>query len=131
MATIKIMGDILQIKSELTEKEVERVEAFAPEALKLFDNEGNELFGVSYPANACFSKYGICFCNKDDEGKIFMSTNNPITDHSDPDKEREEVIRIFAPLLSKLRAVEAQVAAAKEKLEAMEASVTDAVTFVR
>ena len=129
MAKLKIMGDVLQIKSELTAKEIERVEAFAPKALKLFDNEGNEVFGIAYPVNASWSKYGVCFCSKDDEGKVFMTTNNPVLEHDDPEKERTEVIKKFAPVLNKLEAIEAQVAAAKDALEEMEASVTDSVTF--
>lgn len=129
MATIKILGDVLQIKSELTAKEIERVKAFKPEALKLFDNEGNEVFGIAYPVDANWSKYGVCFCSKDEDGKVFMTTDNPVLEHGCPEKEKNEVIRKFAPVLSKLETVEAQVASAKDALEEMEASVTDSVTF--
>lgn len=130
MAQIKIMGDALQIKSELTAKEIERVEAFAPDALKLFDQDDNEIFGVTYPADACYSKYGVCFCNTDDEGKIFMTTNNPVVKHGDPEEEKKEVIKRFAPILSKLNMIEANVADAQAALDEMEASVTESVTFV-
>ena len=128
MAKLTIMGDMLQLKSDLTREEVERVEAFAPEALKLFDTEGNEVFGVSV-GNAFYSKYGICFCNTDSDGKLFMSTDNPVCDHTDPEAERKEVIKYFAPVISKLEAVEANVASGREALEAMEQSVESSVVF--
>lgn len=129
MAKMKVMGDMIQLSTDLTREELERVKNFAPEALKLFDSEGNEVFGVGI-SDASYSKYGICFCSETAEGKMFMTTNNPIVDHSDPAKEREELTRYFAPLLHKLQAVETGVTAVKASLEDMEASVQDAITFV-
>lgn len=129
MAKMKVMGDMIQLSTDLTKDELERVKNFAPEALKLFDNEGNEVFGVGI-GDASYSKYGICFCSETAEGKMFMTTNNPVTDHSDPAREREEIVRYFAPIINKLQAVEANVATVRESLDAMEASVQDAVTFV-
>ena len=128
MAKVTIMGDAVQLKTSLTRKEIERVKAFAPEALKLFDTKGNEVFSIEI-SHANFSKYGICFCSEDAEGKMFMTMNNPVHDHSDAEKEREEVIKYFAPAISKLETVEANVTAAKESLEQMEASVTESVVF--
>lgn len=129
MAKLSIMGDTIQLTSDLTKEELERVENYVPEALKLFDNEGNEVFGVGF-GNASFSKYGVCFCSETAEGKLFMTTNNPVLDHSDADKERKEIIRYFAPLLNKLQKVEENVASAREALDEVEAAVEDAVTFV-
>lgn len=129
MAKIKVMGDVIQLSTELTREELERVKNFAPDALKLFDTEGNEVFGVGI-GDASYSKYGICFCNETAEGKMFMSTNNPVTDHADPTEEREAIVRYFAPIINKLQAVEANVAAAKETLDSMEAAVQDSVEFI-
>lgn len=129
MAKIKVMGDVIQLSTELTREELERVKNFAPDALKLFDTEGNEIFGVGI-GDASYSKYGICFCNETAEGKMFMSTNNPVTDHADPAEEREAIVRYFAPIINKLQAVEANVAAAKETLDSMEAAVQDSVEFI-
>ena len=129
MAKMKIVGDIIQLKSDLTKEQFKRVEAFAPESLKLYDEEGNEVFGIAV-GDACYSKYGVCFCSEDAEGKLFMSTNNPVTDHSDPEKEREEIVKKFAPILNKLQLVEANILSAEEYLGEIEASVRDSVTFV-
>lgn len=128
MAKITIVGDMIQIKTDLTKSDVERVKTFAPEALKLFDNEGNEVFGVDM-GDACYSKYGVCFCSEDADGKLFMSTDNPVSDHSDPEKEKEEVTKYFALLINKLRAVEANVQGAAETLTAVETEAKEAVVF--
>lgn len=128
MAKVTILGDMVQIKSELTSAQVERVKAFAPEALKLYDEDGNEIFGVD-EGNASFSKYGICFCSEDSEGKLFLTTNNPCVDHEDADKEKKIVVKTFAPILAKLKAVEENIAACEHDLDELEASVTDSVVF--
>ena len=46
MAKLSIMGDTVQITTDLTKEMVQRIKDYAPEALKLFDSEGNEVFGV-------------------------------------------------------------------------------------
>ena len=129
MAKMTIMGDTVQITSDITKEELDRVESYAPEALKLIDKDGNEKFGVGF-GNASYSKYGLCFCSETAEGKLFMTTNNPVLDHSDVEKEREELVRCFAPVISKLQLVESQVASAKEALDAVETAVKESVTFV-
>ena len=129
MAKLNVMGDTIQITSDVTREEMERVERYAPEALKLFDDEGNEVFGVGI-GNASFSKYGVCFCSETTEGKLFMTTNNPVLDHSDVEAERKEIVKHFAPMLSKLQAVEAHVAETAAALDEVEAGVEEAITFV-
>lgn len=126
MAKVKVLGDMMQIKTDITAKELERVQSFAPEMLKLTDEEGNEIFGVTR-GDAFYGKYGICFCSEDAEGKLFMSTNNPITEHGNAEEEKEEIIKQLAPILHKLQAVEAQVKSAEEILTAIETEVRESV----
>ena len=126
MAKVKVLGDMMQIKSDLTGAEFDRIESFAPEMLKLVDDEGNEVFGVSR-GHAFYSKYGVCFCSEDAEGKLFMSTNNPVVDHTDAEKEKEEIVKTLAPILSKLNAVEKQIKDAGEILTAIETEVKESV----
>ena len=129
MAKVNVLGDVMQIKSDLTAAELERIEAFAPEMLKLKDEEGNEVFGISR-GNAFYSKYGICFCSEDAEGKLFMSTDNPIREHTDAEKEKEAIVKELAPILNKLKAVEAQIKNASEVLAAIETDVRESVEIM-
>ena len=126
MAKVTVLGDMMQIKSDITAKELERIESFAPEMLKLTDDEGNEIFGVSR-GNAFYSKYGICFCSEDAEGKLFMSTTNPVTVHGDAEEEKTAIIKELAPILHKLQAIEANIKKADEMLTAIETEVRESV----
>ena len=129
MAKLSIMGDSIQIKSTLTKKEVLRVQKFAPEALKVFDEDGNEVFGIGLGSASC-SQYGICFSSVDSEDKIFMTMENPIRDHSDTEWEKKQIVEFFAQTLYKLELVEANIADAKAELERIENDVEGSVTFV-
>ena len=130
MAKIKVLGDTIQIKSELTAEQFDRVKAFAPEALIMTDADtGDEVFGITR-GNAFYSKYGVCFCSVDNEGKLFMTTNNPVTDHSDRDAEMQEILKVFAPIMAKLNASEKHIFSVMESLEAMEEEVKASVEFM-
>lgn len=126
MAKVKVLGDMMQIKSDITGKSFDRVEKFAPEMLKLVDEFGNEVFGIAR-GDAFYSKYGICFCSEDAEGKLFMSTNNPVTEHGNAEEEKNKVVEKLAPIINKLNAVERQILEAEEILTAIETEVRESV----
>ena len=119
MAKLKVLGDMIQIKSDLTEKDFKKVQNYAPEALKLKDEKGNELFGVSR-GDAHWSKYGIAFCNTDADGKLFMTTNNPVTQHDDPEAEKKTIKEVFATVLFNLESIEKNFSQIKAELDAIE-----------
>ena len=119
MATLKVLGDMIQIKSDLTEKDFKKIKNYAPEVLKLTDREGNEVFGINM-GDAHWSKYGISFCNTDADGKLFMTTNNPVTDHDDPEAEKKEIKELFASVLFNLVSIEKHFEQIKTELNAIE-----------
>lgn len=126
MAQINVMGDMIQVKTALTEEEFELTEKYCPEALKLRDEEGNEYFGISR-GDAHISKYGVSFCSKDAENKLFMTTNNPVEDHSDPTEEKKKIARHFAQVINGLNLVEGQIREKKETIAAMEALANNSI----
>ena len=128
MAKITILGDTIQIKSAITERIFERAENYDPGVLKLVDGDGNEYFGICR-GDASYSKYGVTFCSTDSDGKLFMTTNNPVINQENPDFEREVVKKAFAQVLDKLNQVEEQVFAAEEELTQIEKNVDDSVVF--
>ena len=73
MANVKILGDVFQIKSTLTEKVIKKAENYDPNILKLKDKDGNELFAVGL-GKPSISKYGICFGATDEnDGRVFYA----------------------------------------------------------
>jgi len=119
MAKLKVLGDTIQIKSDLTEADFKKVQNYAPEALKLKDEQGNELFGISL-GDAHWSKYGIAFCNTDADGKLFMTTNNPVSNHEDPAAEKKAIKELFATVLFNLEAIENFFSQIKAELDEIE-----------
>ena len=128
MAQINVTGDMIQIKTKLTEEEFELVNYYKPEALKIVDDKGNEIFGITR-GDAHVSKYGISFCNTDAEGRLFMTTTNPVSDHSDVEKERKEINREFAQMINNLQIIETQVAYEKPNIIALEQNADKVIRF--
>ena len=128
MAKIKVLGDAIQLSTTITGEEMKKVQRHAPDALKLKDADGNETFAIGRGA-AHYSEYGITFCNEDFEGKLYLTTNNPVTEHTDKAAEKERIIERFAPILSKLREIEKAVNDATAAVNALEEEMTDNVVF--
>lgn len=128
MAKIKVIGDVVQIKSDLTEDDFKKISNYAPEALKILDDKGNEVFGISM-GDAHWSKYGVAFCNTDSNGKLFMTTNNPVTDHKDPSAEKELITEIFAQVLFHLGVIEQNFQTLKTELTAIEQEAARSITL--
>jgi len=126
MAQINVTGDMIQIKTKLTEEEFKLVEYYAPDVLKLKDEKGDEYFGINR-GDAHASKYGISFCNTDSEGRLFMTTENPVHDHSDPEKEKQYISREFAQVINNLQVIEKQVDEKKPEIAALEQNAERAI----
>lgn len=119
MAKLKVLGDMIQIKIDLTESDYKKVTNYAPDALKVKDENGNEVFGISM-GDAHWSKYGVAFCNTDSNGKLFMTTENPVTEHNDPVAEKNAIKEKFAQTIFFLEMIEQNFANIKTELTAME-----------
>lgn len=119
MAKLKVLGDMIQIKIDLTESDFNKVKNYAPDALKIKNDDGDEVFGISM-GDAHWSKYGVAFCNTDSDGKLFMTTNNPVVEHSDPAEELKIIKEKFAQTIFFLEMIEKNFDSIKTELNAME-----------
>lgn len=119
MAKLKVLGDMIQIKIDLTESDFKKVKNYAPDALKIKNDDGDEVFGISM-GDAHWSKYGVAFCNTDSDGKLFMTTNNPVVEHSDPAEELKIIKEKFAQTIFFLEMIEKNFDSIKTELNAME-----------
>lgn len=124
MAKIKILGDMFQIKSILTQEEIERAQRYAPDALKLKDEEGNETFAIGVSESPSLSKYGINFTYTDDEGKVYMTIG------ANGNCTKEGVATAFAPVIRDLNKVEKAVAEVMEEVDALEKAVLESIEIV-
>ena len=130
MAKIKVMGDTVQICSNLTVDVIEKANFYKPEALKLKDEQGNEYFGIGM-GDAHYGEHGVVFSSKDHEGKAFMTTANPVTnDHSNRELETKVLTTTFAKIINNLNMVETQVMSAMLEINTIETNTTSAIDFV-
>lgn len=128
MAKLNVIGDILQLKSDITVKEMELIQNYAPSALNLTDEEGNVLFAIS-SGPASISKYGVSFPSSDAEGHLFVTIENT-GDHSDMEAEKASIRREYTPILTKLIVIEKNIEAAIEKMNTLETSVEELINFI-
>lgn len=123
MAKIKILGDTMQLKSNLTKEQVLKVKRFKPEVLKLTDKEGNETFAVDV-GPASLSKYGVSFGNEDEAGKLYVTINCTEA------PTKCTVAEHFATVIRDLMTVEAAVNEADDEITNLENSVMDSIEVV-
>lgn len=128
MAKLNVLGDAVQVVSELKTVDIDSVMTFDPEKLKLKDEDGNELFAIGL-GHASISKYGIVFCSTDAQGNAFVTTENSVKDHSDPELEKVFLVREWAPILANLNKLEEQIIKTLADIVAMEESIEDSITI--
>lgn len=129
MAKIKVLGDIVQVIADIKGTDFQKLEKFNREALRILDKDNKPIFAISR-GEAHISQYGITFCNVDYDGNLYMTTNNPCTDHSDKAKERAILKEEFAPILMQLQIVEDQVKEAMSGVQELYDAVDDSICFI-
>lgn len=129
MAKLSTMGDSIQLKSAITMDEFKSIRRYKPEALTLV-NEAKEPYFTVTVGDASASKYGVAFANTDDQGCLFLTMMNPVSDHSDRVAERQLLIDKFALIMCNLKEVEANVKAAMEETKGIAESVEDSIEML-
>ena len=109
MAHIKTVHKAAVISTELSVKNIKKLEAINPDALEIRTEKGDVLFKVATGSVESISKYGIVFA---DDSKISVLTN------SDKALDRDTVAESFGAMLLQLSRVEEQANAALESIGA-------------
>ena len=90
---------VVVINSELTVEAVKALQKHIPSALKLRNEEGDDVFAISFNNDkASFSEHGVCFNKVDSEGKVLLTINSTMTN--------AEIADEFAAILMNLSMVE-------------------------
>lgn len=96
MANIKVMHKAAVISTDLTVKEIKKLEALKPECLSIKDAEGNVRFSICTANHESISRYGIAFAN-DSKVSILIDA---------PKVNRDIVEDLFGALLLQLSEIE-------------------------
>jgi len=109
MAHIKTAHKAAVISTDLSVKNIKKLEAINPDALEIKNEKGDILFKVATGANESMSKYGVVFAN-DSKISVVVNTKEKL--------DRETVSEIFGATLLQLSRVEEQANAALESIGA-------------
>lgn len=111
---------VIAFNSKLTAEAIKALQKHIPSALKMRDQEGNDIFAISYKeGQASISEYGICFNKTDSEGCLLLTVAADMTNKEIADeyaaiimkaKEIEEwALNAYAQLTDQLLDVEASI----------------------
>lgn len=111
---------VIAFNSKLTAEAIKALQKHMPSALKMKDEEGNDVFAISYKeGQGSISEYGICFNKVDSEGCALLSIQADVTN--------KEIAEEYAAIIMKAKeienwALEAYVALTEQLLD-VEASI--------
>lgn len=110
---------VIVFNTKLTKVAIEKLAKHIPDALKLKDEEGNDVFAIGFGTNASISNYGVNFNKVDSEGKALITIGKTM--------ENEEIAEEFASILMKVKEVEVKAEAAYAALEEQLLEVTNSI----
>lgn len=89
LKTTIVMDEVI-ISSNYTPEDICRIEKFAPEALVIKDNDGNEVFSYEYGGTCIVpvSKFGITFSTVNNDGKACAKVKLPSNLETTEDKKK-------------------------------------------
>lgn len=89
MAKVNVVGSALIVTSELKTSELELAAKYRPSALKLRDEDGNEIFGVQLgtPCHGSIGTFGVVFDTTSPEGKAQVTCAFAPKDTAEETKE--------------------------------------------
>ena len=107
MAHIKTVHKAAVISTDLSVKNLKKLEAINPDALEIKTKDGDVLFKVAVGNEESISKYGIVFTN-DSKISVLVDTTKKL--------DKDTVAEIFGATLLQLSRVEEQANAALESI---------------
>lgn len=114
------------IVADITKEDVEILKKNAPDALKIKDDEGNEVFAINYvEGTKSLAKFGVTFGSVTTDGKLSLSCR--VEDAENP---QDEILDIVSPIQKYLEQLEASIPTAVEAVKtAREALASKIVEF--
>lgn len=91
---------VIVLNTTLTKEAILKLKRHNPDALKLKDEEGNEIFGLSFTETDSVTKYGITFNKEDSEGKALVTIQKTM--------DNAAIAEEYADILMKANEVEQQ-----------------------
>lgn len=127
MATIRIAGDAVVIKSELKLEEIKLVQKYRPEALSVYGgvDGGEELFAICAADHGSIGKYGAAFAAEDrGEEKFAIIT---IVEPDMGESPAKYVAEKYGTAISYINDLEQSLRAVVSEIESKNAAVMECI----
>ena len=106
---VKVVGDAFVLESSVKVSDFELLKKHKPSALRITDEEGNDVFAVDYSAGkGSISKFGITFngVSRDEKPTLIYTGILP----ANTANAKEFVADVIAPAYANLKEIEANIA---------------------
>lgn len=88
MAKVQITGDAFSIETNLLMEDIQNLKKFNPQALKLKNEKGDEVFAITLGTVGSISDAGIVFTSAADNGNASVTAMFPETNMAYEDKRK-------------------------------------------
>lgn len=125
------MGTVVSISTTVSMDELARLTKKIPEALSLYEGEGqerHEVFRVMADNQSQLENWGACFNGATNEGMAMMTLD--ISDKPDDVPTKEFVAEKYGTALLRLRQVEEQFRPALESLDVQRGQIEDMIVEI-
>ena len=120
---VTVNGNALVLTSDIKAKEIELLKKVNPSALKLKDEDGNDIFAIGLSANGGINKNGVSFDGKTrDEDELATVTINVPAGTKDVEQWVSDTV---LPVWDNLTKISEQITAAGEKYGADKAALLE------
>ncbi|MEG1562329.1 MAG: hypothetical protein RR365_01130 [Bacteroides sp.] len=126
MANIKIFANKYMVESSISVDDLKKVQAYRPDALKCFDEDGNETFKVAATTGCgSINAYGVGFNTQTNGDVTFAAMTADIPEGvKDPVDYVAEKVRLAFPKLSQIeQGIEGVITDVDAETEAVKASI--------
>lgn len=130
---VKILQDanVFVLNTTIKTEDIQLLKSGNPNALKEFDDEGNEVFAINYEeGEGCITDFGITFGKTSADGTACVSARGYLVDEDateDIEALKEAVIEIFLPIQPHLEKLEASVPEAVTQLKATKTTLSNLI----
>lgn len=130
---IAIVGDAVVLTSTLKVGDIELLKKYKPDALKLTDEDGKQIFGVAYESGrGTFSKTGIVFGGTARDGSGYATLTVNLESDGDVDVEtlKSTIADMLGDVPTKVGAIESTAPAAVEEIGTARETLINSITIL-
>lgn len=128
---VKICGDMITFISSVQYVQFEKICKYAPEKAVEVDENGNEIFKLSFTplSTAEPTKFGFDYNSVNYDGRMMLQIPSPIQAyHDDPEAEKQIIADRYAWIINKVNSIETRILDTMSEIDAIEDTVASSIS---